>query len=133
VQWLVENIQTRYGVDITLKDDGHPKPADEKTRVILFRSIRELLINAAKHAGARHIVVRLERVLDSLSAAIEDDGIGMEPDSAPVRGSGLFSIHERLSHVGGSMRIDSAPGLGTRILLCAPLTNGRATKAGVKT
>ena len=64
VQWLVENIQARYGIEIVLEDDGQPKPADEKTRVILFRSIRELLINAAKHAGARRVHVRLEREKD---------------------------------------------------------------------
>ena len=31
MQWLVENIQARYGIEITLEDDGQPKPADEKT------------------------------------------------------------------------------------------------------
>lgn len=132
VQWLVENIQTRYGIEIVLDDDGQPKPADERTRVIVFRAIRELLINAAKHAGARRVHVRLEREKDVLSAAIEDDGVGMEPEVATVRGSGLFSIHERLSHVGGSMRIESAPGRGTRVRLSAPLVNTTPTKARVE-
>jgi signal transduction histidine kinase len=50
----------------------------------------------------------------------------MEPDHAAIQGSGLFSIQERLNHVGGSMRIESAPGKGTRIRLCAPLTNKRS-------
>jgi PAS domain S-box-containing protein len=132
VQWLVENICARYGIAIALEDDGQPKPADDMTRVILFRSIRELLINAAKHAGARRIHVRLEREEDRLRAAIEDDGVGMDPAVASVKGSGLFSIHERLSHVGGSMRIESAPGRGTRIRLCAPLTSSRQSKARVE-
>ena len=131
VQWLVENIQARYGIEIVLEDDGQSKPADEKTRVILFRSIRELLINAAKHAGARRVHVYLGREEDQLSAAVEDDGVGMEPSSATIKGSGLFSIHERLGHVGGSMSIESAPGRGTKIRLCAPLTNGKPMKAKV--
>ncbi len=132
VQWLVENIQSRYGIEIVLEDDGAPKPADEKTRVILFRSIRELLINAAKHAGACHVNVRLRLEKDLLNAVIEDDGVGMEPDVVGVRGSGLFSIHERLRHVGGSMRIESTLGQGTKIHLCAPITNNRPTKVGVE-
>ncbi len=132
VQWLVENIKDRYGIEIALEDDGQPKPADEKTRVILFRSIRELLINAAKHAGARRVHVCLEREENLLNASVEDDGVGMEPDVAAIKGSGLFSIRERLSHVGGSMRIESASGRGTKIRLCAPLTNGRTTKARVE-
>ncbi|MFN0007895.1 MAG: PAS domain S-box protein [Planctomycetota bacterium] len=123
VQWLVENIQSRYGIEIALEDDGQPKPADEKTRVILFRSIRELLINAAKHAGARRVHVRLQREKDQVNASVEDDGVGMAVDLMGVQGSGLFSIHERLSHVGGSMRIDSGPGRGTKVHLRAPLAS----------
>ena len=131
VQWLVENIQIRYGIEIVLEDDGRPKVADEITRIILFRSIRELLINAAKHAGSRHVHVSLRREKDHLDAWVEDDGVGMDSEVALVRGFGLSSIHERLRHVGGSMRIESAPGQGTSIRLSAPLTNGKKTKAGV--
>lgn len=132
VQWLVENIQARYGIEIVLEIDGEPKPADEKTRVILFRSIRELLINAAKHSGAPRVHVSLTREKDIVSAVIQDDGVGMEPDVVGVRGSGLFSIHERLNHVSGRMRIESAPGHGTKIHLYAPLTNDSPTKARVE-
>jgi PAS domain S-box-containing protein len=131
VQWLVENIQARYGIRVVLEDDGQPKPADEKTRIILVRSIRELLINAAKHAQARCVHVRLQREVDHLDASVEDDGVGMESDVATVKGSGLLSIQERLRHVGGSMHIESTAGRGTKIRLRAPLTNGKLTKAKV--
>lgn len=126
VQWLVENIHSRYGIEIVLEDDGLPKPADEKTRVILFRSIRELLINAAKHARARSVRVRLQRDEGHLNALVEDDGVGMEADDAGTLGSGLISIRERLTHVGGSMRIESFPGRGTKVRLCAPLARNMA-------
>lgn len=125
VHWLVENVQTRYGVAIDLQDDGQPKPTDEKTRVILFRAIRELLINAAKHARARKVHVCLRREADVLNAAVEDDGVGMELHELGARGFGLLSIHERLQYVGGSMRIDSTPGRGTKVQLIAPLANGK--------
>ena len=120
VEWLVENIKTRYGIEIALEVDGRPEPVDENTRVILFRSIRELLINAAKHAHARRVRVRLEHTPGHLNAAIADDGIGMNPFEAEVKGSGLFSIQERMASVGGSMQIDSAPGRGTQVQLEAP-------------
>jgi len=55
----------------------------------------------------------------------------MESDPKVVKGSGLLSIHERLRHVGGSMRVESTPGRGTKIRLCAPLTNGGPKKAMV--
>ena len=132
VQWLVENIQERYGIEIVLEDDGQPKPADEKTRVILFRSLRELLINAAKHSKAHRVRVCLSRAGERIDASVEDDGVGMEPEGIAVRGSGLFSIHERLGHVGGSMDIESTPGRGTKIRLCAPLTSGGQAKVSRK-
>ena len=120
VQWLVENIQTRYEMEVELEDDGQPKPTDEKIRVILFRAIRELLINAAKHAGTCQVRVRLAREEDWLTAIVEDDGVGMARDLALVRGTGLFSIRERLNHVGGDLRIESARGRGTKISLRTP-------------
>jgi signal transduction histidine kinase len=93
---------------------------DEKIRVIFFRAIRELLINAAKHAEARTVRVRLDSDGELVCVAVEDDGVGMKRDSGTGCGSGLFSIRERLGHVGGSMCVDSAPGRGTKIQLRAP-------------
>jgi signal transduction histidine kinase len=133
VEWLVENLRSRYNIEIVLEDDGKPKPADERTGLILFRSIRELLINAAKHAEAHHVHVCLRSEDELLNAMVEDDGVGMEPGAAVAKGSGLFSIQERMAHVGGSMRIQSTPGMGTKIRLCAPVTNGEATKGRLKT
>jgi len=130
VQWLVENIQERYGLRILVENDGQPKPADEKVRVILFRSIRELLINAAKHSGARTVRVRLSREADQLSAAVEDDGVGMPSGAEPCHGYGLFSIRERMRDVGGSMLLDSAPGRGTTVRLCAPLGCAGSAREG---
>jgi PAS domain S-box-containing protein len=132
VQWLAENIHERYGLQVVLEDDGQPKPADEMTRVILFRSIRELLINAAKHAQAQRVRVSLKREQDQLDAVVEDDGVGMTPDLGIVEGSGLLSIQERLRHVGGSMRIDSQPGRGTKIRLCAPIHGQGSRKSAVE-
>jgi PAS domain S-box-containing protein len=132
VDWLVEHIHARYGLDIKLENDGQPKPADEQTRVIMFRAIRELLINAAKHAAAHRVHVCLKRVDNDVQATVDDDGVGMEHNAMVVRGSGLFSIRERLNHVGGSIEIDSLPGRGTSICLRAPLKASGMQTAKVK-
>jgi len=133
LQWLVENIRARYEVSIELVYENQFGPTDERCRVILFRSIRELLINAAKHAGATHVRVRLHTEASELLVAVEDDGVGMEQASVPERGSGLFSIQERVSHVGGSMQIDSARGQGTKVQLRVPLVGTLEHKIGVRT
>ena len=127
VEWLIENIQARYGIEIGFEDDGQPKPPDERIRVILFRAIRELLINAAKHASATRVRVRLARERDLVKAAVEDNGVGMDPNAALVSGSGLSSIRERMRYVGGSLDIESTQGRGTRIFLRAPLATEETT------
>jgi signal transduction histidine kinase len=52
---------------------------------------------------------------------VEDEGVGFDP-GARSNGYGLFSIRERLNHLGGSMQIESKPGGGTRVCLMAPST-----------
>ena len=120
LEWLAENIGARYGLHVVFEHDDRPKPTDEKTRVILFRSIRELLINAAKHAKAQVVTVSLERVGDELQVSVDDDGVGMKLGLEEVEGFGLFSIQERLRHVGGDISILSEPGSGTSVQLRAP-------------
>ncbi|MHC5210636.1 MAG: sensor histidine kinase [Planctomycetota bacterium] len=121
LEWLADNIRDRYGLDVRLEDDGQPKPAGSQTRVILFRAVRELLINAAKHARANHVRLQLRREDDLLHAVVEDDGVGMKPGTASVKGYGLFSIRERIGHVGGGMKVESAPARGTKIRVWAPV------------
>jgi signal transduction histidine kinase len=127
LEWLAEDMRQRYGLPVRFEDDGREKAADDRLRVVFFRSVRELLINAAKHAAAGHVRVRLAREGDLLCALVEDDGVGMSPDRVRSKGSGLFSIRERLSVLGGSVEIESAPGRGTRIRLRAPLTESKTT------
>lgn len=120
VRWLVDNIRSRYGIAIDYTDDAHAKPTDERTRVVLFRSIRELLINAAKHSNAGRVNVGLTRDGAAIVAVVVDDGVGMDDSFTGAPGSGLFGIRERIEHVGGSIELQSEPGQGTRVRLSAP-------------
>lgn len=131
VQWLVENIQGRYHIAVTLEDDGASKPTEEKTRVILFRAIRELLINSAKHSKALHTKVTLARNGNRIAVVVSDDGVGMETEPREATGFGLFSIHERLGHIGGSMHIETSPGHGTTVRLDAPLAAHTTAKVEI--
>ncbi len=130
LKWLAENIHERYGIKIELKVEGDSQSADEEIRIMLFRSVRELLINAAKHAKAQRVRLLLERKKSGLAVTIEDDGVGMDSDLAFSKGSGLLSIQERLLHIGGMMRIESSLGAGTKMRLSAPLSIVRAGQRG---
>jgi signal transduction histidine kinase len=123
-QWLARDLEHRYGMKVTLEDDGDHQPLDEATRISLFRSLREALINVAKHAGTSKAKVRFSKRDRSLAIAVEDSGVGFSPGKDNL-GYGLFSISERMNHLGGSVEIESAPGQGTRVVLIAPITSKR--------
>jgi PAS domain S-box-containing protein len=118
--WLVETLHVRYGIAIEFDDGGHVRPMDEPRRVVVFRAIRELLINAAKHSGASQVRLKLRETTDGLLVCVEDEGVGMIENGDGRVGTGLLSIRERLAHIGGTLRIRSAPGRGTGIELEIP-------------
>jgi signal transduction histidine kinase len=84
-----------------------------------------LLTNIAKHAHARNVFVRVDRIDNNIRIRIRDDGRGFDVSAkepaADKQGFGIFSIRERLSHIGGSFHIASDPEKGTEVTLIAPL------------
>jgi signal transduction histidine kinase len=111
---------------VRLEGEGTAAVADDRTRVILFRAVRELLINTAMHAGARVAIVRLSSKESMLHITVEDEGVGFDIEEVGLAGYGLFGIREQLRYVGGGMHVDSAIGRGTKVTLTAPLATGRA-------
>ena len=85
------------------------------------RTPQESLNNILKHARARHVEVLLERDIRDVRLIVADDGCGIPPGTAASDGLGLRNIAERVRILGGRLRIDSAPGTGTRLEVTAPL------------
>jgi PAS domain S-box-containing protein len=99
-------------------------------QITLYRILQEALNNIVKHAGANRVRVSLDRIDEVLHLLIEDNGCGFDPDSIPyvegdAKGLGLLSMKERASFSGGTFRIASASGQGTRIEVSWPC--GEAT------
>lgn len=86
--------------------------------VAAYRIVQEALTNVARHAHARTCVVRLA-IADTFELSISDDGVGFPVSSCT--GVGLLSMRERAEEPGGSCLVESAPGLGTRIVAHLPL------------
>lgn len=125
IENLGEQFQNRFGLQVALHDDGKPKPVGDDLRALLFRATQELLMNAVKHGRATKADVFLRRTGDRIELTVMDNGkgfaapeSGMPPSS--MGGFGLFSIHERIRHVGGAIVVDSTPGEGTEVLLSVP-------------
>jgi signal transduction histidine kinase len=79
-----------------------------------YFSIVEALQNAAKHASASQVLVRVWCSGGNLCFEVEDDGCGFPPDRAR-QGSGLVGITDRLAAVGGRLEVRTEPGTGTTI------------------
>ena len=87
----------------------------------LYRIAREAVINANKHAQARQIVVRLERVRKEMVLRVTDDGIGFPKDFKPQQGLGFHIMNYRAQLMGGRLEIDSPQTGGTCLSCCLPV------------
>lgn len=126
---LDDLIYRRYSIEYEFHDDNKQKPLDEDVRVLLFQSVRELLINIIKHADAGKVDVSIEKEGSTVRIAVTDDGAGFDVEDKKLDihrsgGFGLFNIRERLDYIGGGMEVQSQPGKGSRFVLIAPLKTG---------
>ncbi len=79
-------------------------------------------------ANARNVSVDLTGVSDGIALTIVDDGVGFDVDAAWRKGLGLISVHERVEAIGGTFRIRSSPGAGTRLEVSVPVSISHDTK-----
>ena len=114
-------------MDISFSGDESALPDPVGTQVYL--AMREAVRNAVKHAGCSRIRVALEVRDGDVHGLVEDDGEGFDPEAVeelmPSWGLGLRSMRERLEMLGGSLRVDSEPGEGTKIEMRVPLDGRR--------
>ncbi len=123
---LRDKLRAEYKITYRFSDDGRPKPLTPDIRVLLFQSVRELLINVIKHARAHEVRLDISREGDSIRVTVGDDGVGFDVGrvwsaSSRRHSVGLFNVRERLDFVGGRLEVDSQPGHGSRFTLIAPL------------
>ena len=132
LSWLAARIREKNRFTVNLRADNQAEPSSEEIRFFLFECARELLFNAVKHAGVSEAQVTLLRTGDGqIKVIVSDEGKGFDADIVANRqpgetSFGLFSIQERLMHIGGHMEVESAPGKGTRITVWAPAGDGSA-------
>jgi len=130
LEWLGQWMQEKHGLTIRVTaDDEGLEVGDEKTRLMLFNAVRELLFNVTKHAKVKAADVQIRRVGNQIQIVVADSGVGFNsrPLGKPgdlVTNLGLFSIRKRLDLLGGRFEIDSSLGRGSRFTLRAPVSPG---------
>lgn len=114
------------GVNARISVEGDESLVPPEIRDELFLVIREAIRNALAHSGARTIRVEVSTTRDRVSAAVEDDGRGFDSGEAPWSGgTGLVSMRERTSLLGGALALTALSEGGTRVEVSVPLPRRR--------
>jgi len=125
IEWLAEQLEEEHGVVFSIQQYSQPPLIDDEVGIVLFRAVRELLINVVKHAQTNTARVCIDGNGDQVRVVVQDAGVGFDmaqldsPGHPP--GFGLFDVRERLDYIGGSLQIESQPGAGTRVAMIVPL------------
>lgn len=115
--------------DDSLQRQRMPRPVE----AALYFTAMEAVQNAAKHAQASALSVRLGTEAGSWRLAVEDDGVGFAPDPAdPARGqgAGLVNMRDRMDALGGTVTVHSRPGEGTAVVAVVPVRSAPEVERG---
>jgi two-component system sensor kinase len=126
VDWYLKGFGRRHGLKTELQQEAMTDRLPPEIEAGVFRIVQEALTNVAKHARAISCRVFLQRLPHSLFVTVEDDGLGFDPAASRrgPRGLGLVGIRERVTRLNGQMRIETAPGKGTRLSVEVPVAAG---------
>jgi signal transduction histidine kinase len=124
---LIKDVEERSGLEIFLFAKDVPERLQDGTDLIIYRIIQESLTNIVKHAGAGKAFVNVNRREGKIVVSIEDDGVGFSyaehstAENEKQDSLGIVIMRERAAQVGGSVYIESRPGMGTQVIAEMPL------------
>ena len=135
IRFLADGVSKRANLPIHIKV-AFAGRLPSTAEVALYRVVQEALTNAVKHAKASNIWVRAWRDEFVLCCSIRDDGAGFDVRALQAAGSrkglGLIGMQERLSAIGGTVRIESHRGRGTELLIRLPLEDTYANSRSAR-
>lgn len=119
---LADRVRRETGIAVTVRVDGDPAPAPAAAAALL-RVAQTALANILEHAHATTAVLTLSSVDDDVTLDVYDDGVGFDTAARPRaadRGDGLRLARDRLTHLGGTLTVESDPGRGTVLAALVP-------------
>jgi signal transduction histidine kinase len=119
VRQLVVQAEARDGLGISFDIRGEPRRLQPALELGLYRIVQEALHNVERHAGARLAAVVVGFESERVTLQVSDDGRGFDVEHASAS-LGLPGMSERAALLGGTLRIDSSPGAGTRVTASVP-------------
>jgi signal transduction histidine kinase len=128
IRLILQDMAEQSGIATHLDDRLREEPTAE-SRTVVYRIVKEALINVQLHANAHSVVISVETSEGGVRVTIEDNGTGFDPVRVfelPPGHLGLQVMRERAQMSGGWLRADSAIGHGTTIEFWIPsFTEGR--------
>jgi signal transduction histidine kinase len=126
IRWYAERQLETRGISVRCEFGELERRLPPELETALFRMCQETMSNIARHAQATAVLIQVGYEDGELRIEIEDDGKGFDPEAVAKREGrrswGLLGIRERAEILGGTARIDSAPGQGTQVLVRIPLS-----------
>jgi signal transduction histidine kinase len=120
LRFLAEDVSQRSGLSVRIRGELAARPAAAVESAV-YRMVQEALDNVVEHSGAREAAVAVWKEGGRLCCMVRDGGRGFDVGSAQARaagrGLGLVGIREMLRDLGGTLRIDTAPGHGTALVI----------------
>ncbi len=116
---LVRDVGKRSSISADFEPEGELTDLSADVQIVVYRVAQEALSNAIQHAEPTQVQVSLCRKADRVELSVSDDGNGFTFEQA-AKGLGIAGMRERALLVGGDLRVESRPNVGTRIRLTLP-------------
>jgi signal transduction histidine kinase len=124
LQAQTEEFTHRTGTRCDLEGHGLRADLASAVKTCAYRVVQEALRNCEKHSSATRVTVRIVQTSSRLTVEIRDNGVGYAPPeqgrSSPFH-LGVLGMRERAAALGGTLVTESAPNMGTKVLLWLPL------------
>lgn len=118
VNQVLERYRIRVQMELSLPEE---MSVDENTATNLYRIAQEGVLNAARHADATQILLRLRVAGPDVELLVIDDGAGFDPLTFSRGGMGLRIMRFRAQLIGGYLSVESRPGAGTTLRCRCPV------------
>jgi two-component system sensor histidine kinase UhpB len=127
LEWQTESFARRTGSRCRFAGMADLDELDMGRATAVFRMFQEMLTNIERHAQANRVTVEVRRATNRLVLRVHDNGRGVAATQALAPSSfGLLGMRERAQLLGGTLKIESAPGRGTTLTAAIPLANRRS-------
>lgn len=128
IRWVAQRNLGPQGVQVRCEFEELATHLPPDTEIAVFRAVQEAVSNVVRHAKAEKVLIEIAESNGILTIDVEDDGDGFDPaelggPQATGRGLGILGLHERMELIGGTAKVTSSPGAGTRVSLRVPVTS----------